>query len=205
MRGDARPSIERQLVDTDVSDAAKAVVRPDVLKQRHLPELTSGNLRSVERVGPTAPRPHKDRQLSGAPHPGLQVAAGYRLRIDGFGSLLPAGGNTRVRARSLSGLPVTRSRAEEDGRRNTRCDEAPGSGCLCGRKPGRAWSRHDEVFRKWVGDPTANTPGKRLVPTIADRNSTKHAIAPCTTNGRSAGARWPCRPFVGNAGDPRTS
>ena len=53
MRSGGRASIERRLVDTDVSDAAKAVVRPDVLNQRHLPELASGNLRSVERVKPT--------------------------------------------------------------------------------------------------------------------------------------------------------
>ena len=53
MRSGGRASIERRLVDTDVSDAAKAVVRPEVLNQGHLPELASGNLRSVERVKPT--------------------------------------------------------------------------------------------------------------------------------------------------------
>jgi hypothetical protein len=66
------------------------------------------------------------------------------LRIDGFGSLLPAGGNTRIRAFTLPDLPVTRDPAEEEGRRNTRCDEAPGSELFWWRKPGRAAWRHGE-------------------------------------------------------------
>src|SRR5882672_671598 len=82
MRTDLLPSSRRsQLLDTDVTDAAKAVSCAHVRKHRSRPELALRNARTVERIAPTF-WSGEDRERSRTLQLVLQLLAGHVFRVD---------------------------------------------------------------------------------------------------------------------------